>query len=263
MKLRIISAILAALIVVPLMIVGGYPYIIGVSILAILAYKEILDLKKSHGNIPNLVVLLGMIGMIILIMSNTASFSITYGITYQRILLIFLFLILPVVFFKKEEYTTRDAFFMLGITFLLGFVFNLLIVLRMRGLDHLLYLISVPMFTDIFAYFGGMLFGKRKLCPEISPKKTWEGSFIGLGVGSLVGVLVYYFLFSVFNLKIVVATILLSIVGQIGDLVMSKVKRENGIKDFSNIMPGHGGILDRLDSLIFVIITYVVIIFWL
>lgn len=263
MKTRIISAIVAALIIIPLVIIGGYPYIIGVSILAILAYKEILDLKKSHGRIPNLIVLLGLVGMLIVILSNTTGFSISYGVTYQRLLLLFLFFILPVVFLEKEEYTTRDAFYMLGVTVMLGFVFNLFIVMRMRGLNHLIYLVTVPMFTDIFAYFGGMLCGKNKLCPSISPKKTWEGSIIGGVIGSVAGIIVYKVLFKTLNFKIILMSIVLSIVGQLGDLVMSKVKRENGIKDFSNIMPGHGGILDRFDSLIFVLITYVVFIFWI
>ena len=94
------------------------------------------------------------------------------------------------------------------------------------------------------------------MCKEISPNKTWEGSIGGLLAGSVISLIFYNFLISSIDIKLVIITIILSIVGQIGDLIMSKIKRENGIKDFSNILPGHGGILDRLDSSIFVVLAY-------
>ena len=94
------------------------------------------------------------------------------------------------------------------------------------------------------------------MCKEISPNKTWEGSIGGLLAGSIISLIFYNFLISSIDIKLVIITIILSIVGQIGDLIMSKIKRENGIKDFSNILPGHGGILDRLDSSIFVVLAY-------
>ncbi|MBF1054203.1 MAG: phosphatidate cytidylyltransferase, partial [Parvimonas sp.] len=106
--------------------------------------------------------------------------------------------------------------------------------------------------TDTFAYLFGMIFGKHKLYPSISPKKTVEGS-----IGGIIGSLLLLILFNIFVLKynftfIIVSGILLSIVAQIGDLFASKIKREIGIKDFSNIIKGHGGFLDRFDSIIFV-----------
>lgn len=261
MKVRIISALVAAAIVIPLLLLGGYLYIIGVSIVGILAFKEMLDLRKAHKEFPNLMVLLALMSLIILILSNLRGASLSYGMTYQRILLVMLLLIVPTVFYKNDEYTTKDAFYLLGITLFLGFIFNLFIVIRYRGLYNMLYLISIPMFTDIFAYLGGLKFGKRKMCPLISPNKTWEGAGIGLFVGTLIGTVIYSCFVGSFSFRLILLTALLSIIGQIGDLVMSKIKRENDIKDFSNIMPGHGGILDRLDSLIFVIIAYVTFIF--
>ena len=83
-----------------------------------------------------------------------------------------------------------------------------------------------------------------------------QGSIGGLLAGSVISLIFYNFLISSIDIKLVIITIILSIVGQIGDLIMSKIKRENGIKDFSNILPGHGGILDRLDSSIFVVLAY-------
>ena len=115
------------------------------------------------------------------------------------------------------------------------------------------------MVTDVFAMLGGKFFGKNKMCPKLSPHKTWEGSLCGLIGGSLVGIIFYSVFAGNFSFYLIIMTLVLSIVGQMGDLVMSKIKRENSIKDFSNIMPGHGGILDRLDSVIFVFLTYMLL----
>lgn len=109
---------------------------------------------------------------------------------------------------------------------------------------------------DMFAYFGGKLFGRRKLLPEISPKKTIEGSIVGtMAVG--VFFVVFKILFLEINgaldcLLMFLVGILTAIASQMGDLVMSAVKRQYGIKDFSNLLPGHGGILDRFDSILLV-----------
>ncbi len=113
---------------------------------------------------------------------------------------------------------------------------------------------------DTFAYFFGTAYGKHKLAPTISPKKTWEGGIAGV-VGSFV---VFFVLNFVFNLNLPIGFQLLfgavvGVIGQIGDLAESKIKREFNVKDSSNLLPGHGGILDRLDSIMFVFPTLLII----
>ena len=105
----------------------------------------------------------------------------------------------------------------------------------------------------------GRLIGRRKLLEEISPNKTWEGMLSGTLLGTLLASVFYItVLNSQANIALIIfVTLFLSIIGQFGDLVFSAIKRYFGIKDFSNIMPGHGGILDRLDSIIFVMLGFI------
>jgi len=142
----------------------------------------------------------------------------------------------------------------------------------MRRLDHGLALVAitilVPMFTDIFAYLCGRAFGKHKLAPEISPKKTIEGAVGGTVLAVAVMMLIVYVLtrigyFDVHFFYMTVYMFFASIVGQLGDLAFSAIKRIEGIKDYGNLMPGHGGILDRFDSSLFVFpFTFLFFLFW-
>lgn len=110
--------------------------------------------------------------------------------------------------------------------------------------------------SDAFALFAGILFGKHKLAPELSPKKTVEGSVGGL-FGAVLGMTIYglimglWFHFQVNYPLLILYGLLGSAVAQLGDLAFSYIKRQYGLKDFGNILPGHGGILDRFDSVIF------------
>ena len=109
---------------------------------------------------------------------------------------------------------------------------------------------------DMFALFGGRCFGKHKLCPHISPKKTVEGLISGLIMGAVSGLPVHVIL-GVFSRNVVplwaevVGALLASLAGALGDLAASAIKREAGIKDYSNLIPTHGGMMDRVDSIIF------------
>lgn len=115
---------------------------------------------------------------------------------------------------------------------------------------YLLYLFLIVWTNDTFAYLSGRLFGKTKLFERISPKKTWEGSVGGFLFSILVGVLIGYFTGEEIAFW-VVSSILISISAVLGDLFESMMKRTVGVKDSGNIMPGHGGILDRFDAAIF------------
>ena len=106
--------------------------------------------------------------------------------------------------------------------------------------------------NDIFAFFGGKTFGKRPLAPKISPKKTWEGFWWGFA-GSAVGFLIVYLLATPYPLplwSIVPAVLIISILGPLGDITASSLKRRADVKDSSSILPGHGGFFDRFDSMI-------------
>ena len=149
-----------------------------------------------------------------------------------------------------------------GAFFLTMFIpFFLSSLVRLRQMNHWEFLILLPFvvafLSDVFALFAGMLFGKHKLAPQLSPKKTVEGAVGGL-VGATVSAAVAGLVFQVFfHLEGVQYPALLvygavgSLVSQLGDLSFSYIKREFGIKDFGNILPGHGGVLDRFDSVIF------------
>lgn len=114
---------------------------------------------------------------------------------------------------------------------------------------------------DAFALFGGKWFGKNKLAPLVSPKKTVEGSLTGAAASVVAGIILYFVLkgswqYSFFTC--VFTALIASSFGQVGDLAASLIKRMTGIKDYSNLIPGHGGVMDRVDSLLFSIpVTYI------
>lgn len=129
---------------------------------------------------------------------------------------------------------------------------NCFINIRCESLSWVIYLLFVTYLTDSFALIGGMKFGKHKLNERISPKKTIEGAFCGYLAGALFGVV---FAIATKTNVLLLPSLFIPIISQLGDLAFSSIKRYFKIKDFSNIFPGHGGMLDRIDSLIFSLIT--------
>ena len=256
MKKRILSAIVMLAIVIPVVWYGGDLFRLGVGIVSILALKEILDLKKSHHEYPILVSLISIISLLLIVLTEFDRYSI---FIYRGIAILLLSLLGLSIFYDERKYTTTDAFFLIGAVVLLGTAFNTMILARMFDLYLFIYLILIFIFTDTFAMLMGMAFGKHKLIPKVSPKKTVEGSVLGSIIGTVVACLFYHFFVSPITIGVVLATLGLSILGQIGDLIFSKIKRENGIKDFSNLIPGHGGILDRLDSTIAIMLGFLLL----
>lgn len=126
--------------------------------------------------------------------------------------------------------------------------------------DQILYILIAVTFCDVGAWFFGRMFGKHPMAPTISPKKTWEGSLSGYACGAVFS-LIYAlirrnsFLFP----QTIFLSLLVPIAGELGDLAFSCIKREFHVKDFGTILPGHGGILDRFDSLTFALLVHYIV----
>lgn len=249
MQKRIISAIIMIILSVPFLILGGYPYLAFCTILGIASLWE---LTKQEKNMPKYMKWLSFIACILLIVYKSDV------INYPLLVSMFIMYSFSVIINKKiEKYNYKDGLLLFGMTFLVGLMFNSLIKIRAIGLYQTIYCILVATAVDTFALFGGKLFGKNKLCADISPNKTVEGSIVGSVFGTIIGVVFYYFVIGNIQLSILIPiTLVLTILAQAGDLFFSSIKRYYDIKDFSNIIPGHGGILDRLDSSLFVILGY-------
>lgn len=260
MKKRIISAAIALLIVIPLIIVGGTAFNVGVYVISMLGLKEFLDIKATKKTLPIFIQLIAYIFMTLIVLGDVKDTSMVFNLDYRILSALFIAFLIPTVFYhERSKYSINDAFYMIGGLLFLSISMSLLIIIRNMSLNLLVFLLLIPMVTDIFAYISGSLIGRTKLLEDISPKKTVEGMIVGTLIGVFVSAMFYHTVidveFSKINLLLICA--FLSILGQLGDLVFSAIKRYFGKKDFSNIMPGHGGILDRLDSIIFVILGFV------
>lgn len=260
MKTRTISAIIMVLIALPLLIMGGRPYNFGIYLLSLLALKEFIDIKSTKKEVPIFIKVISFVVMSLMILSNFNTDTVIFSIEYPYIAGIFIaFLIPTVLYHNRETYSVNDAFYLIGGIFFLSASMLLLISIRSIRLAIMIYLILIATMTDTFALLTGMLIGKHKLLVEISPNKTIEGTLGGTFFGTFIPVVFYYNVIDqTVSLPILIfATIFLSIMGQFGDLTMSAIKRYYGKKDFSNLIPGHGGILDRFDSILFILLAYV------
>lgn len=276
MKQRIITGFFLGVFLIPLIYLGGW-FMYGLSI--VLSYVATFELVKMYTEKKNLsnrfkfviplfsVLLVALAG---LIFRCPDLFDIT-DIVFS---LIVTFSLLLIGSLFNGQLKTSDVMMFFGfilyggLGIFMAFSARNIEVLRGVKIDNLglllfCYVILTTIFTDMGAYTFGLLFGKTKLCPTISPKKTVEGAIGGSFTGALVGSLVLIIgerlmEFNLFGLEhemlniITIATfsLIITIVAQLGDLVASKLKREYGIKDYGFIFPGHGGVMDRFDSLI-------------
>lgn len=174
-----------------------------------------------------------------------------------------LFVLGMCLFYLKfyEIFKYKDLFFMIGVGYLIPYSFGTLIAMSnyyKGGVFLVVLTLSAAWLADSGAYFAGTFFGKTKLCPNISPKKTVEGLVGGVISNGILMLLIslcfdactdgydprYFFIF--------LSGMLAALIGLIGDLTASEIKRQCGIKDYGNIMPGHGGVMDRFDSVLLV-----------
>ncbi len=157
--------------------------------------------------------------------------------------------------FHQAAFMILSAVF---VTYSMNLLVSLLLMSSKFGLVYVILALCTAWVSDTGAYFTGIYFGKRKLCPEISPKKTVEGFIGGIAADIVVMLLVsmIYGLASGVHVQflwLIFTAVVCSVTGVLGDLCASLIKRQRGIKDFGNIMPGHGGVMDRFDSVLFTV----------
>jgi phosphatidate cytidylyltransferase len=252
MKQRIVTAIIAAAVFLPIVMYGRIPFIMLTYLLASIGLYELLKMKQIKlSTVPGVLSLLLLWVFLIPAQYQDVLLNLKYTKVELFFLVVLLFMTYTVA--TKNRFTFEHvAFAVLG-TLYIGLGFYYFIETREAGLPYIFYSLFIIWATDSGAYFIGKSMGKKKLWPEISPNKTIEGS-----IGGVICALIVAVLFSLFSnidaslFQLFVITIILSVFGQIGDLVESALKRHFNVKDSGRILPGHGGVLDRFDSLLFV-----------
>ena len=250
MKERTISVIILLILMIGSMIIDSKLFGILMLIFSVLGFLEFFNIRYSEKNKKlDLIRIVGILCLLLVSMNNTF-----YKLDMNIIVLIpLLFLSLPIVFYNDNKlYNISDALYNLGIVYFLGFAFSNIIYMGDVSLIKCVFIFIIAFITDTYAYIGGCLIGRHKLT-SISPKKTIEGSIIGTIMGSLIGSVYYFNLVGgVSMFETVILCLFLTILSEFGDLFFSSIKRYYNKKDYSNLIPGHGGILDRFDSVIYV-----------
>lgn len=245
---RFLSGVLYVSIILFSLFMSREWYISILFILAIITLNEFLKLVN----------LKAIIAYIILAIS---FYFLSYkGVNYLLILsllsatiLVNLFLVRDVIFLNRISLFKKRRYFCIIFYIISGFIFLSLIpfIDNVFTPKIVLGIFILTWTNDTFAYLVGKGFGKRKLMKRISPKKTIEGFFGGMA-GALLAGFIFFNFTSIYSLTFwLFLAIIVSVIGTIGDLIQSKFKRLAGVKDSGNIMPGHGGFYDRLDSIIF------------
>src|SRR6476620_9575181 len=252
MKQRVITAIIFGAILILFTIVGGIPFIVLTYLFASIAVFELLKMRNVKlFSIPGLLSYLLL--WVFLLPSKYQDLLNYLNINKMEIKFLIVLLLFTYTLLTKNKFTFDDVAFSLMSILYVGMGFYYFMETRDAGLVYIFYSLFIIWATDSGAYFTGRAIGNRKLWPEISPNKTIEGFFGGIISAVIVSIL--FGIFTEMNVPILwlsIVTIFLSIFGQVGDLVESALKRHYQVKDSGYILPGHGGILDRFDSLLFV-----------
>lgn len=258
LPLRAFSSIFVVAIILGGILAGGYIWIAICSLLALVSVWEFYKLASAdHKFSPVLMLIVAIVLLYAVAFKRQSGWMLVFAS-------LFVLLIMFDEVFDRQRTGNSSALKSIG-NFIGGAVYTVLpwcylVLLRdvHNGKYLLIVLFACTWASDVFAYFSGKAFGKHKLCQNVSPKKTWEGTIGGIIASVLCAVVGALF----FNLPLLHMTCLgffCGTLGQLGDLVESVLKREVGIKDSGNIIPGHGGVLDRFDSmLVNAVVAYII-----
>lgn len=246
MKQRIITAIVLMIIAIPCVVLGGYYFRVLIGVILALSVYEMLHICTRPRIKIYLYVIVFLFFLYGFIFDMNDLFIASYGI------LVFMVTLFAATIFDETLTIERTGYiFTMGVLIAAG-LHAMLVIRNQYGFQYVILLALATYGSDTGAYFSGVLFGKHKLIPRLSPKKTIEGSIGGIVLGTLLSAgYACYLGYLNNNMILMAAFFVLTITGQIGDLVFSAVKRHFGVKDYSNLLPGHGGILDRIDSIVF------------
>lgn len=251
MKQRVITAIVALIIFIPIIVYGGGLIEFAAAVLGIVAMDEFYKMKYDTPHYGQEAV--AILAMLALILPWKQWFPILPSPLF--LYYIFIMILMAMMVFDQKDFHIDSLGFPVFTSLYLGIGFHSFIAARFTSLIVLLFALFIVWSTDIGAYMIGRKIGKHKLAPSISPNKTVEGAIGGIVCAVVVSALYLWkfgdhFPYSMPMMLIFV--VIFSIAGQLGDLVESSYKRFYGVKDSGKILPGHGGILDRFDSLLFV-----------
>lgn len=250
---RVITALIGVPIVYSIILFLPSPFTVALIVLSALAMlKEYFEMMKINSMKP-----FELEGYLLV-------FVIVF-LFYLKIDLLRLFiftipsLILIILISKRDEFSTlllNGSYSLMGIIYIGVFSSYLLLIYNYKwgeanGKELLIYLISIIWLSDTGAYYIGRYFGRHSLAPRLSPKKTIEGAIGGVIFAIIGGVIMRLLLKNIGYIESIVLSIFLSIIGQVGDLIESSFKRALKVKDAGTILPGHGGVMDRMDGLIF------------
>jgi phosphatidate cytidylyltransferase len=252
--IRIIVSVIAIPVILFAAIAGNGYFLAFTLVLAILGYGEFIEFARKKSSFS--LVVSGYATVIALVAN--AYF---HAVDYYVIIIVSLIVTMLVELFRNKQSAINN----LGATFLgilyVGILFSSLVELRQvyNGLEYerggylIIAILATIWICDSAAYFGGTLLGKHKLFPRVSPKKSWEGAIFGFSFAIFAVVIAHNTIVTFLSSwDAIIIGIIVGTIGQMGDLVESLLKRDAGIKDSSHLIPGHGGMLDRFDSLLFV-----------
>lgn len=254
MKQRIITAIVAFGIFIPIIFLGGLPLTLTIYAIASIGLFEMLRMKKLQ--LASIEGVIGLLALWIVLLPSeyVERLESLTSLTSIQLVFIAVFLLLIATVVSKNRFTFDDAAFIMMSVLYVGIGFHYFLETRTFGVAFIFYALLIVWTTDSGAYFIGRKIGRRKLWPEISPNKTVEGFWGGV-LSAVVMVLIYQQFFTIHPsfVTVLIVTVVASMFGQLGDLVESALKRHYDVKDSGTLLPGHGGVMDRFDSLLFVL----------
>jgi phosphatidate cytidylyltransferase len=243
LRLRILSGIVMAVVVLVATWQGGSAFRLLASVIGLLIYYEWSTITKLYDrDFPGAA--LGWLGLAIIVIATLAEESV-YAV---GALLLFTLLSAGLVAFRRKSWWLPAGIVYAGLTVVA------MAEIRdedLRGFVLMLFIFATVWATDILAYFVGRAIGGPKLAPRISPGKTWSGAIGGAVAAVVIGPAVVWCFFPGIGLRVALVALVLSICSQAGDLFESFIKRRFGVKDSSHLIPGHGGVMDRVDGLVF------------
>ena len=262
MKTRIISGIVMGVIVATVLALGilVQPIIITLAV-ALVAAGAVYELIHNAAGIKSKIAVTGSIvfAFLYVVFSDNSVFVKPYyslwlspELVNSLLLIYFLFAVIIILKNHKDfDLGKIVSLFALPLPYAYAFSCLSSVIKHPDGIYYLLLLLNFSSVCDMGAYFVGVTMGKHKLCPNLSPKKTVEGAVGGI-VSSVIVTLIISLCFAKSLVIPMLLTIPFCVLGMLGDLFASAIKRSVGLKDYSNLIPGHGGILDRVDSIIMI-----------